>query len=92
MRAGLTAFYNDSYHYEIYLTREQEKYKVCLAKHIHDIFVVTASAEIPRGENITLRLETDKTYYTFSYSLDGENFQMLGTGLTVGSVQGARKP
>lgn len=37
MRAGLTAFYNDSYHYEIYLTREQEKYKVCLAKHIHDI-------------------------------------------------------
>ena len=84
MRAGLTAFYNDSYHYEIYLTREQEKYKVCLAKHIHDIFVVTASAEIPRGENITLRLETDKTYYTFSYSLDGENFQMLGTGLTVG--------
>lgn len=84
MRAGLTAFYNDSYHYEIYLTGESDTYKICLAKHIHDIFTVTASVEIPCTENITLRMTTDKTYYRFSYSLDGEYFIELGAGLVVG--------
>ena len=45
MRAGLTAYYNDSYHYEIYLTRELDTWKVSLAKHVHDIFTTTASME-----------------------------------------------
>ena len=84
MRAGLTAYYNDSYHYEIYLSREMDRWKVCLAKHIHDIFTVTASAEIPAAENVKLRIVSDKTYYRFSYSLDGETFVELGSGLTVG--------
>lgn len=84
VRVGVTAFYNDSYHYEIYITKEQDTFQVCLAKHIHDIFAVTASARIPRGEDITLRITTDKTYYRFSYSLDGEAFTELGTGLAVG--------
>ena len=66
MRAGLTAYYNDSYHYEIYLSREMDRWKVCLAKHIHDIFTVTASAEIPAAENVKLRIVSDKTYYRFS--------------------------
>ena len=84
MRAGLTAYYNDSYHYEIYLSREMDRWKVCLAKHIHDIFTVTASAEIPAAENVKLRIVSDKTYYRFSYSLVGETFVELGSGLTVG--------
>ncbi|MGB8451524.1 MAG: glycoside hydrolase family 43 protein [Anaerocolumna sp.] len=84
MRAGLTAFYNNSYHYEIYLTGKSDTYKICLAKHIHDIFAVTASVEIPRAYNIILRMVSDKTYYRFSYSLDGEHFIELGTGLVVG--------
>lgn len=84
MRAGLTAFYNDSYHYEIYLTKEGAVWKVCLAKHVHDIFTVTAFAEILAAENIILKIESDKTYYRFYYSLDGETFIMLGTGLVVG--------
>lgn len=84
MRAGLTAFYNDSYHYEIYLTRECDIWKICLAKHLHDIFALTAVTEIPAAENITLKLESDKTYYTFSYSTDGAVFNILGSGLVVG--------
>lgn len=84
IRAGLTAFYNDSYHYEIYVTKEAQSYKICLAKHIHDMFAVTAQKEIPGAENISLRLEADREYYTFSYSLDGEVFYRLGSGLTVG--------
>lgn len=84
MRAGLSAFYNDSYHYEIYLTKEPNGFKVCLAKHIHDMFAVTASAEIPFGENVVLKMVSDRTYYRFSYSLDGEHFTELGSGLAVG--------
>ncbi|MEY8535552.1 glycoside hydrolase family 43 protein [Blautia pseudococcoides] len=84
MRAGLTAYYNDSYHYEIYLSRETDKWKICLAKHIHDIFTVTACAEIAEAENVMLRIVSDKTYYRFSYSLDQETFVELGSGLTVG--------
>lgn len=84
MRAGLTAYYNDSYHYEIYLSRELDRWKICLAKHVHDIFAVTASAELPAAENVMLRIVSDKTYYRFSYSLDGETFVELGSGLVVG--------
>ncbi|HEY9575912.1 MAG TPA: glycoside hydrolase family 43 protein [Lachnospiraceae bacterium] len=84
MRAGITAYYNDSYHYEIYLTKENGKWKVCLAKHIHDIFVVTAGVEIACAENITLKIRSDKTYYRFYYSRDGENFVELGSGLVIG--------
>ncbi len=84
MRAGLTAFYNDSYHYEIYLTVESNVYKICVAKHVHDIFTVTSSIEIPRADNINLQMISDKTYYRFSYSLDGKNYIEIGSGLVVG--------
>lgn len=84
VRAGLTAFYNEAYHYEIYLTREGEKNKVCLAKHVHDIFTVTAFSELPEGTPVFLRIEADDTWYCFLYSLDGVEFSELGRGLTVG--------
>ncbi len=84
MRAGITAFYNDSYHYEIYLAKEQHKYKVALAKHIHDIFVVTASVETVYNGCIYLKIVSDRENYTFLFSCDGENYIELGKGLTVG--------
>lgn len=98
MRVGLTAFYNDSYHYEIFVTRHQSQLQVCLAKQIHDMYAVTASAELMTEDiissstdnvrktvqNIVLKLITDKENYRFYYSLDEENFTFLGSGLTVG--------
>lgn len=84
IRAGLTAYYNESYHYEIYVTKQADKFKICLAKHIHDIFVVTASVEVARGENIFLKIEADEVWYRFFYSLDGNQYEELGKGLTVG--------
>lgn len=83
-RAGLTAFYNESYHYDIYLTREQEHYQVCLAKHVHDIFAITAQAQIPNGNDVTLRILADREKYSFYYSLNGKDDILLGTGLAVG--------
>lgn len=84
MRAGLTTFYNDSYHYEIYLTRVLNTWKICLAKHIHDIFTVTSSVEIPMAEEIMLKMESDRTYYKFFYSLNGNDYIELGSGLVAG--------
>ncbi|WP_394922165.1 glycoside hydrolase family 43 protein [uncultured Robinsoniella sp.] len=84
MRAGLTAFYNDSYHYEIYLTRVLNTWKICLAKRIHDIFTVTSSVEIPKADNIILKMESDHTYYKFFYQQDGNDYTELGSGLVAG--------
>jgi alpha-N-arabinofuranosidase len=87
VRTGLTAFYNDSYHYEIYLTRQNGRLLVCLARQIHDLAAVTASAELPclsESASVTLQAVTDKERYRFFYSIDGENFVLLGSGLTVG--------
>lgn len=86
MRLGLTAYYNKDYHYEIYLTRELEQWKIGLAKHVHDIFAVTeqTQVELPKDGNLWLRVESDREKYTFLYSTDGETYRKLGTGLAVG--------
>ena len=86
MRVGLTAYYNNDYHYEIYLTRQLNKWKICLAKHVHDIFAVTeqTETELSEGENLWLRIVTDRETYTFLYSTDGETYCRLGTGLAAG--------
>ena len=84
IRAGITALYNDSYHYEIYITHEANCCKVCLAKHIHDIFVVTESAQIPDTKNISLKIKSDGERYSFYYSLNDKDYILLGTGLAVG--------
>ena len=86
MRAGITAFYNDSYHYEIYLTKTGGKTEICLAKHVHDIFAVTARAEIPQGKEneVTLYIGADQETYYFSYALQDKTERFLGDGLAVG--------
>lgn len=86
MRVGLSAYYNHDYHYEIYLTRELDRWKVCLAKHVHDIFAVTSQmeTELSADGSLWLRIVTDRENYTFLFSTDGENYVKLGTGLTVG--------
>lgn len=84
MRLGLAAFYNDSYHYEIYAAQRNGRLCVGMAKHIHDIFVETECREIEEGKKLVLKISSDKKKYSFFYSQDGISFQLLGTGLTVG--------
>lgn len=85
MRIGITAFYNESYHYEMYITKEKGKRKICLAKYVHDIFAVTGEMLLPdEAEEVTLRLESDKVNYTFFYRFKGKEFIKLGQGLTIG--------
>ncbi len=83
-RAGLTAYYNENYHYEIYLTEKAGRMFVALAKKVHDIFVETDAVEIGDASAVTLRIRTGRDTYTFSYSTDGENYHVLGSGATAG--------
>lgn len=85
-RAGVTAYYNNDYHYDLYLTQENGKQYLCLAKHVHDIYAVTARQEIgvTEQEGIFLRIRTDRERYTFLYSEDGVEYRELGSGLAAG--------
>ena len=84
-RAGLTAFYNECYHYEIYVTNEEGSTKVCLARHIHDLFAVTASATLPAAEHVQLKIEADRAMYHFYYRTEQEDaYRLLGSGSTAG--------
>lgn len=83
-RAGLTAFYNHLYHYEICLALEKGQWEIQLGKHVHDIFAITAREAIPADRPVTLRVHADKERYSFFYTLEGEEETLLGTGLTAG--------
>lgn len=84
MRAGITAFYNDCYHYELYLSKQQDKYMIFLAKHVHDIFAVTAFTEVTYKDYIYFKIISDKESYTFYFSNDGGTYIELGKGLVAG--------
>ena len=83
-RVGLGTFYNQFYHYEIYLTREDGQYKVCLSRHIHDMFARTAEKVVSSGENIHFRIIGNPLEYDFWYSEDGKYYEKLGCGSTAG--------
>lgn len=84
-RIGLTAFYNQCYHYEIYVTRSQGIWQVCLGKQIHDLAAVTARAEPESTQRLRFRIVTDRQYYRFYYNCgEREDYIYLGSGDTAG--------
>lgn len=81
---GITAYYNDSYHYDLFLTKKEDGYYVCLGKRVHDIEVVTNQQKIDCQGEVELRIEADKSYYYFSYRCGEGDFIPLGKGMTAG--------
>lgn len=85
-RIGITAFYNESYHYDMYLQKRGKKLKLYLEKHVHDMFSITHVKEINETESgeIRLAIKSDKKWYRFLYTdKAGEMFE-LGKGLVAG--------
>lgn len=82
--AGITAYYNDSYHYDLFLSKKEDGYSVCLGKRVHDIEFVEAEQKISEADTVELRIEADKSWYRFSYRVNGGEFQPLGRGMTAG--------
>nr|WP_255286550.1 MULTISPECIES: hypothetical protein [unclassified Bacillus (in: firmicutes)] len=82
--AGITAYYNDSYHYEEFLTKIDGEYYVCLRKKVHDIEVITDKKKVNFKEEIIFRIRCDRDYYYFDYKLPEEDWGNLGKGMTAG--------
>lgn len=80
--AGLTAFYNNDYHYDILITKEADgHYDVCLRKHVADIDVIVARQSIDYQGSIQLKMASDEEWYVFYYEKNGD-FVELGRGRT----------
>ncbi|MFW5889448.1 MAG: glycoside hydrolase family 43 protein [Bacillota bacterium] len=82
-KAGITAYYNKNYHYEIYITKESGRYFAVLSKKVHDIKTVTSKIEIDYKDSIEFRIKTGIDNYSFSFN-SGEGWINLGTAKTAG--------
>lgn len=82
-RAGLTAFYNDGYHYDVYTTEENGQQYICYAQCIHETYTVLEKIPVSAGK-VTLKLKADDQFYRFSFITEGNEEQSIGRGRTAG--------
>ncbi len=84
-RAGISAYYNNDYHYDIYLLTENNKRYIGFYKHIHDMGVELSRVPINNKGNITLKIETNTEKYSFSYKeKTNDAFTLVGSGSNAG--------
>ncbi len=85
-RAGISAYYNNDYHYDIYGSRKDGKTFLGFYKHIHDMGVELLRAELPKeAHKLTLQIRTDRKEYAFYYKTDVQREWILaGSGLNAG--------
>lgn len=81
-KSGLTAFYNHSAHYDLFVTQKEDGCYICLGKQVYDIDCVTASQKIDYQGEIELKVDSDNMWYTFSFRLPGGQWAELGRGMT----------
>ena len=104
-RSGIAAYYNNDYHYEIYIGNDSHGKYIGFYKHIHDMGAELARIPLDSIDNgsekdayVLFRIDTDREGYTFSYAVtDTCNtnarvaFQPIGSGLNAGlSTEGTR--
>ena len=79
--AGLTIYMNNRHHYEIGVTRLEDKKYVFVRRRIGDLSVIVTK-EVIEDNNLILIIEGDKDKYTFSYKLSSSPLKTLITGET----------
>lgn len=84
MRIGLTAYYNQSFHYDLFLEKRDGKFFVSVEKQVFDVQAKTKSVCIAQNASLYLKIKTDKELYKFYYSYDGVNYEFLESGQTAG--------
>ena len=100
-RAGIAAYYNNDYHYEIYAGCEHGEKYIGFYKHIHDMGVELSRIPLSKEEenmNLLIKIDTDREKYTFSYALSDTTdvnakiaYKQIGSGLNAGlSTEGTR--
>ena len=89
-RAGISAYYNNDYHYDLYLSRDGERQYVGFTKSIHDMTVEIARVPVDTS-SVRLLIDSDREKYTFSYQEDGKTPVVLGSGHNAGlSTEGTK--
>jgi alpha-N-arabinofuranosidase len=81
--AGITAYYDDCYHYEAFVGRRSGRRAVCLRKTVHDICVEESPVFLPEKGMVRLNISADRVRYSFSCEYGGDLFR-LGSGMTAG--------
>lgn len=81
--AGVAAYYDDSYHYEAFVTRRGGRSVVCFRKRVHDIVVEGAPVFLPEEGKLRLRIIASRERYVFSCEC-GIFRSELGAGMTAG--------
>jgi alpha-N-arabinofuranosidase len=88
-RAGISAFYNENYHYDLFVERDGlgGKLQVALRKQIHDLEAEVYRETIPDCARISFLVRTDREWYRFGYRVgDGDDagWTQAGKGSTAG--------
>lgn len=100
-RCGIAAYYNNDYHYEIYIGNDDNGKYIGFYKHIHDMGAELSHIPVSREDynlHLLVRIDTDREGYTFSYAItDTVNpgariaYEKIGSGLNAGlSTEGTR--
>lgn len=100
-RCGVAAYYNNDYHYEIYIGNDDNGRYIGFYKHIHDMGVELERIPINNEDmnsKLLIKIDTDREKYTFSYAIaDTANlgarvaYRQIGSGLNAGlSTEGTR--
>jgi alpha-N-arabinofuranosidase len=80
-RAGMSAFYNNDYHYDLYVERTIDgSLDVVFNRHIHDLEAETFRQKITGSGEIQLRIKADREYYTLSYRCTNDSSEWIETG------------
>lgn len=75
--AGLTLFMDNTSHYDLFLRQKSENERVLVVRYrLGNLTHETEEIEVGREANY-LRLVGDKDYYSFAYSIDGDNFTTI---------------
>ncbi len=84
-RAGISAYYNNEYHYDIYVGNDEQGQYIGFYKHIHDMGVELSRVCVPqKSENVRFEIVSDREKYRFFYAFDEEDFVEIGSGLNAG--------
>ncbi len=96
-RAGVAAYYNNDYHYEIYVGNDSQGKYIGFYKHIHDMGVELVRIPVTEeADTVLFKVDTDREKYTFSYALESDGsvikeYEAVGSGLNAGlSTEGTR--
>jgi alpha-N-arabinofuranosidase len=84
-KAGISAFYNSNYHYDLLVERGMDNsLAIVLNKRIHDLEAETFRCIILPCSEIGLRIDSDMENYTFSYKCGDSAWIIAGKGFTAG--------